>query len=88
MPEPARRKEEPEMTEQQTTHRDEYITIIAPSAREVMHRFKEQGLAALGYAINGRMDRHQFAFADADQTTELFEGEPMVAATFVRRVPA
>lgn len=75
-------------TEREPAHREEYITIIAPTAREVMRRFKEQGLAALGYAINGRIDRHQFAYAGGDRTTELFSGEPMVAATFVRRVPA
>lgn len=62
----------------------DYVTIVAPSIGEVMRRFRDSGLAAKGYAINGPVARHTFAYAGTDSTDEPFGGEPMTAATFVR----
>ncbi|HEY8594113.1 MAG TPA: hypothetical protein VIL84_02620 [Devosiaceae bacterium] len=70
------------------SEREEFVTIIAPTAAEAMRQFRDQGLAALGYAIAGRIGRHRFSLSGNGDQTELFDGEAMIAATFVRRVPA
>lgn len=67
---------------------DEYVTIIGPNMNEVMRQFHAQGLDEKGFAITGRIDRHRFEMADADGVHHLFGGEPMLAATFMRRVAA
>lgn len=67
---------------------EDYVTIIGPSLIEVMRQFRERGLGEDGYAIVGRVDRHRFAMADVDGAHELFDGEPMLAATFMRRAAA
>lgn len=69
-----------------TEHRDEYITIIAPTANEAMAQFKARGLGALGYTIAGRIGRHQFTLVGGEDTQELFSGAGMIAATFARKV--
>ncbi|ODT75592.1 MAG: hypothetical protein ABS76_33815 [Pelagibacterium sp. SCN 64-44] len=69
-----------------SVQRDEYITIIAPSANEVMAQFKARGLDAAGYAIAGRIGRHQFTLVGGAEAQELFSGAGMIAATFSRRV--
>lgn len=66
--------------------RDEYITIIAPTANEAMAQFKARGLDALGYAIAGRIGRHQFTLVGGEDAQELFSGAGMIAATFSRKV--
>lgn len=66
--------------------RDDYITIIAPTALEVMAQFKARGLSAMGYAIAGRMGRHRFTLVGGEEAQELFSGSGMIAATFCRRV--
>ena len=71
---------------QDDNQRDEYITIIAPTALEAMAQFKARGLGAMGYAIAGRIGRHQFTLVGGDESQELFSGSGMIAATFSRRV--
>jgi hypothetical protein len=68
--------------------RDEYITIIAPTAQEAMAQFKARGLDVEGYAIAGRIGRHQFTLVGAEEAQELFSGAGMIAATFSRKVSA
>ncbi len=68
-----------------TEQRDEYITIIAPTANEAMAQFKARGLAAQGYSIAGRIGRHQFTLVGGEDAQELFSGAGMIAATFCRR---
>lgn len=63
---------------------DQYITIVAPSIAEVMQRFRDNGLAARGYAITGPVARHTFSYAGADGDQQPFGGAPMTAATFIR----
>lgn len=60
----------------------EFVTIIAPTMAEVMAAFEAQGLAARDYAIVHRAGRHSFTHAG---NGPLFEGHPMIAATFARR---
>ncbi len=66
--------------------RDEYITIIAPTANEAMAQFKARGLDMLGYAIAGRIGRHRFTLVGGEDAQELFSGAGMIAATFSRKV--
>ena len=65
--------------------RDDYITIIAPTASEAMAQFKARGLDLEGYAIAGRIGRHRFTLVGGDEAQELFSGSGMIAATFCRR---
>ncbi len=64
---------------------EDFITIIAPTMAEVMESFKAQGLAARHYAIVHRAGKHSFTLAGGQP---LFDGAPMVAATFARRASA
>lgn len=68
------------------SEREEYLTIIAPTATEAMAQFKARGLDAQGYAIAGKIGRHQFSLVSGGSSTELFAGNGMIAATFSRRV--
>jgi len=64
---------------------DEYITIIARTVADAMRQFKAKGLDQLGFAIVGPVDKHQFSLADGTDTArDMFEGAPMIAATFKR----
>jgi len=66
---------------------DEYITIIARTVADAMRQFKAKELDKLGFAIVGPVDKHQFSLADGRETaTEMFEGMPMIAATFRRSI--
>lgn len=64
---------------------NDYVTIIAGSMAEVMSQFKAQGLADKHYAIVHRVGQHRFTVANGPETISLFDGAPMVAATFARR---
>ena len=70
------------------TDTEEFVTIIAPSTGEAMHQFKAQGLDRLGFAIAGRIGPHRFSLVSGAETSELFAGQGMIAATFSRRVSA
>lgn len=67
-----------------TNGTEEFITIIGPTLGEVMRQYRDRGLAAAGYAITGQAGRHQFAVAGSNDSAVLFNGAPMVAATFRR----
>ena len=78
-----------QMIDSADTPRDEYVTIIARTVSDAMRQFQARGLDARGFALMGRIDRHRFALVGEDrETSEMFEGENMVAATFCRRVNA
>lgn len=70
------------------SEREEYLTIIAPTAIEAMAQFTSRGLAAQGYSIAGKIGRHRFSLVAASGETELFCGDGMIAATFRRTVTA
>ena len=72
------------MSIEQDHSRDDFVTIIAPTMSAVMEEFKARDLAALGYAIIGRVGRHRFQLAGFEGGAVLFGGEPMLAATFAR----
>lgn len=63
---------------------DDCITIIAPSVAEAMRQFKERGLDKLGYAIVGKVVRQRIAYASDDGNQDMFDGQPMFAATWTR----
>lgn len=69
-----------------TSEREEYLTIIAPTAAEAMAQFKARGLDAQGYLIAGKIGRHQFSLVGSGGSTDLFSGTGMIAATFSRKV--
>ncbi|WP_404400837.1 hypothetical protein [Pelagibacterium halotolerans] len=70
----------------ETGQTEDFITIIAPSMAEVMASFRAQGLAEKQYAIVHRAGRHSFTVAHGEEpATTLFNGMPMIAATFARR---
>ena len=64
---------------------DEFVTIIGRDADEIGQTFRAEGLAVQQYAVVHRMGRHRFAFADGAEPGALFDGRPLVAATFARR---
>lgn len=66
------------------SNEEDYITIVAPTIDEVMQQFRVSELAAQGYCIAGRVGRHKFSYAGDADTSELFDGDRMVAATFIR----
>ena len=68
------------------SEREEYLTIIAPTASQAMAQFKARGLDEQGYAISGKIGRHQFSLVGGEGSTELFSGNGMIAATFSRKV--
>lgn len=73
----------------QQAYNEDFITIIAPTLAEVMGAFHAQGLAQKHYSIIHRTGCHSFTVIDGDeQAKSLFDGMPMTAATFVRRIPA
>jgi hypothetical protein len=69
-----------------SSEREEYLTIIAPTAGEAMAQFKARHLDEQGYAIAGKIGRHQFSLVGGEGSTELFAGNGMIAATFSRKV--
>jgi len=71
----------------QTYLKEDFITIIAPTLAKVMQSYHAQGLAAQNYVIIHRPGSHSFTYVD-EGTTRLFDGTPMVAATFMRQIPA
>lgn len=62
---------------------EDIVTIVAPTLDEAMARFRARGLAAEGYAITGQARRHRFELA-GETGGDMFEGTPMIAATFRR----
>lgn len=68
-----------------TSPAEEVITIIAASMAEVMRKFNEHNLAARGFMIAGQAARQTFTHAGETGAGDLFDGKPMLAATFIRR---
>ena len=73
------------MTRNDMHRDDEFVTIIGTDADEISRTFCAQGLADQEFSIVHRMGKHRFAFADGEQAGALFDGRPLVAATFARR---
>lgn len=64
----------------------EYLTIIAPTAREAMEQFSVRGLGQQGYAIAGQIGRHRVSLMNDGRAIDLVSADEMVAATFRRVV--
>jgi len=74
------------MTQQLHTHDgDDFISIIAATMAEITDAFRAQGLAEREFAIVHRTGRHRFTRVSDGAAEAMFEGEPLIAATFARR---
>ena len=63
---------------------DEFITIIGASMAEIHAEFRAQGLADREFSIVHRIGRHRFTRVNGGGAEQMFEGRPMIAATFAR----
>ncbi len=64
------------------------LTIISRDASPAALEFHRQHLGEQGYAIAGRIERHRCQVIDGPgRPTELFDGVPFYAATFIRTRP-
>ena len=69
------------------THRpdEEFVTIIGSDMEQITSAFQAQGLAEQHYAIVHRIGRHRFTIVNENGSNLMFEGRPLVAATYARR---
>ena len=70
------------------TDSDDFITIIGATMAEITGAFREQGLAERQFTIVHRTGRHRFTRVTDGTSEPMFEGEPLIAATFARRAGA
>ena len=69
-----------------TDGEDERVTVIAREFTPAAMEFHRRRLGEQGYAIEGPIGRHKFVVVeDTGATTELFDGAPYYAATFIRK---
>ena len=61
------------------------ITIIGSSMTDISEQFRIQGLAERQFSIVHKIARHRFIRADGENARDMFDGEPLIAATFQRR---
>ncbi len=73
---------------QQTTQTDtdEFITLIGSDMDEIHAAYCAQGLAERHYSIVHRTGRHRFTRVTGSGSETMFDGQPLIAATF-RRCP-
>ncbi len=76
------------MTGQHIHEDSEFITIIGADMGEINRSFQAQGLAARQFAIVHRTGRHCFTMAGAEESGPMFNGRPLIAATYARRIPS
>lgn len=67
------------------TGEEEFVTIIGRDAEQISRAFQAEGLAQQQFSIVHRMGRHRFAVADGEDARTIFDGEGLMAATYVRR---
>ncbi len=67
------------------TETDEFITVIGADMDEIHEAYRAQGLAERHYAIIHRTGRHRFSRVSGSGSETMFDGQPMIAATFWRR---
>lgn len=72
------------MTHEQTARDDEFVTIIGSDMAQITQAFRAQGLSAREFSIVHRAGRHRFTVAGAEGSSEMFEGQPLMAATYRR----
>ena len=68
----------------QSSECDEFITIIGASMAEINAEFRAQGLADREFSIVHKIGRHRFTRVNSGGAEHMFEGQPMIAATFAR----
>ncbi len=67
---------------------DEFVTLIGADMDEIYAAFQAQGLAERQYSIVYRVARHRFTSVSGGTQQTMFDGHPMVAATFRRAAGA
>ena len=73
------------MTTTLATHdADEFVTIIGTDMDAIAREFRAQGLSEKRYSIVHRAGRHRFTRADGTSGEPLFDGVPLIAATYRR----
>ena len=70
------------------TDADEFITIIGASMADIANAVSAQGLASREFTIVHKIERHRFTVAKDGETSSMFEGRQLLAATFARRAGA
>ncbi len=71
----------------QQTHEidtDEFITLIGADMDEIHAAYRAQGLAERHYSIVHRTGRHRFTRVTGSGPETMFDGQPVIAATFRR----
>jgi hypothetical protein len=68
----------------QGNDRDEFITIIGANMAEINAEYRAQGLADREFSIVHKIGRHRFMRINEGATEEMFDGQPVIAATFTR----
>ncbi len=63
---------------------DEFVTLIGASMEEIYAAYRAQGLER-DFSIVHRVGRHRFTKVNGDAPEAMFDGQPMIAATFWRR---
>lgn len=72
----------------QPTEPDEFVTIIGASMADIANAVSAQGLATREFAILHKIERHRFTVVKDGAAQSMFEGQPLLAATFARRAGA
>jgi hypothetical protein len=72
-------------TQAHSAEPDEFVTIIGADMTEITNEFRAQGLAEKQFAIVHKIGRHRFTRVDGRKAEPMFEGRPLIAATFQRR---
>jgi hypothetical protein len=72
------------MTNTEIRDEDEFVTIVGRDAEEISKTFRSEGLADQQFTIVHRIGRHRFAFANGGLSGGMFDGRPLVAATYAR----
>ena len=62
----------------------ERITIIVPTFSKIAMEIHRQNMWEKGYRLESNVKQHMFLEGDGKDTKELFSGEQMYAATFVK----
>jgi hypothetical protein len=65
---------------------DEFVTIIGATMADITAEFAAQKLSERNFSIVHKVGRHHFTKVAGNGSESLFGGQPMIAATFARRV--
>ena len=64
---------------------DERVTIIVPSLSQAAFEVHRQNMWERGYRLENKINAQKYFESDGFEIKNMFEGETMYAATFVKR---